>query len=68
LDNPARKTIDNHAQYRVPFADILVSQVSDILSLVYNESRVMAELNEDILAFYFYRSLVWVYLAFFWNN
>lgn len=49
------------------YGDILVSELSSVSGLIYSNSRLMAEVYEELLLFTFYRAFLLGYIVMFFN-
>jgi hypothetical protein len=56
-----RKVFELRSWWDLPTAELVIRNVKDLLPLMLFESRLFAELIDDLLVFSFYRSLVLVY-------
>lgn len=49
----------------IPTADVCLKNYMDLSGLMFFESRIFAEVYDDLLVFSFYRSLLIIYILFF---
>lgn len=68
LENPLRKTHFMRDMWVIPTADICVTTFEDLNALLFFESRIYAEVYDDLLVFSFYRSLLILYILFFMHS
>lgn len=64
LDNPLKKTHIIKDMWQLPTADICLTNFEDLCGLFFFESRIFAEVYDDLLVFSFYRSLLILYSLF----
>ncbi|CAD8115930.1 unnamed protein product [Paramecium sonneborni] len=65
LDNPLNRKFLQNEMWVVPTTDICLKNYLDLSGLMFFESRIFAEVYDDLLVFSFYRSLLIIYILFF---
>jgi hypothetical protein len=65
MDNPLNKKFILNDLWIVPTADVCLKNYSELSALMFFESRIYAEVYDDLLVFSFYRSLLIIYTLFF---
>ncbi|CAD8127655.1 unnamed protein product [Paramecium sonneborni] len=65
LENPLKKFNCIKDVQKMPTSDICISSFEDLCGLIFFESRILAEVYDDLLVFSFYRSLLILYCLFF---
>ena len=64
LENPLKRLNNIKDIQRMATSDICVNSFEDLCGLMFFESRIFAEVYDDLLVFSFYRSLLILYALF----
>ncbi|CAD8108619.1 unnamed protein product [Paramecium sonneborni] len=64
LENPLKRSYNIRDIQRMATSDICVNNFEDLCGLMFFESRIFAEVYDDLLVFSFYRSLLILYALF----
>ncbi|CAD8169381.1 unnamed protein product [Paramecium pentaurelia] len=64
LDNPLNRKFLQNEMWIIPTADVCLKDYVNLSALMFFESRIFAEVYDDLLVFSFYRSLLIIYILF----
>ncbi|CAK69401.1 unnamed protein product (macronuclear) [Paramecium tetraurelia] len=64
MENPLKKVYAIKDVQKMPTSDICINNFEDLCGLMFFESRIFAEVYDDLLVFSFYRSLLILYSLF----